>query len=99
VLYWTAPDAAFFEKRPWYKPEDFTEPELEVFDENWEPLQVFVDNMTQWRVGAAGPIGLDYNVIHSALSRKNLSNEDFDAMMRDIAIIERAALREMRSNS
>jgi hypothetical protein len=55
--------------------------------------------MTQWRVGAAGPIGLDYNVIHSALSRKNLSNEDFDAMMRDIAIIERAALREMRSNS
>lgn len=70
-----------------------------MWDENWPALEVFVDNMTQWRVGAAGPIGLDYNVFHSALSRKNLSNEDFDAMMLDIGIIERAALREMRSNS
>jgi hypothetical protein len=70
-----------------------------VWDENWPALDVFVDNMTQWRVGAGGPIGLDYAVFHTVLERKKLDDAEFDAMMRDIGIIERAALREMRSNS
>lgn len=82
------------EKVPWYKPEDFPEPPpAEVWGENWEPLWLFIENMTQWRVGQGGPTGLDYNVFHAILNRKNLTSEQFDQFMRDIGICERVALR------
>jgi hypothetical protein len=99
VLYWQRPTAEALARTPWLKETDFVEPSVDVWDENWLALCVFVDNMTQWRVGSGGPIGLDYNVIHTALARKNLSDAEFDAAMQDIGIMERAALLEMRSNS
>ena len=37
--------------------------ELEIWPENWPALRVFLAMQTQWRVGMAGPVGLDYGVL------------------------------------
>jgi len=34
--------------------------EFEVWEENWEIVEMFLRLQTQWRVGMAGPTGLDY---------------------------------------
>lgn len=31
--------------------------------ENWPVITLFAEVMTQWRMGSAGPIGLDYAVV------------------------------------
>jgi hypothetical protein len=51
--------------------------------------------LTQWRVGANGAIGLDYNVLFRFLDRMGLSESDYDDMLSDIAVIEDAALAEI----
>jgi len=33
---------------------------FEVWEENWEIVEMFLRLQTQWRVGMAGPTGLDY---------------------------------------
>lgn len=45
-----------FEDEP--KPEHF-----EVFPENWDAILMWNRSCTQWRIGMAGPTGLDYNVL------------------------------------
>jgi hypothetical protein len=51
---------------------------------------------TQWRVGAGGPIGLDYNVVYRELEREALDGDQHDEVMAAIRIIERAALEQMQ---
>jgi hypothetical protein len=31
-----------------------------VWPENWRPFLLFCEMQTQWRIGAAGPVGLEY---------------------------------------
>jgi len=44
-------------------PEPQPEPEFEVWEENWEALNLFFRLQTQWRVGFNGATGLDYSVL------------------------------------
>lgn len=60
--------------------------------EHWDVLFLFVANMTQWRTGARGPIGLDYNIFHHELNRKKADEKTFDQMMQDLRTIETQAL-------
>ena len=71
---------------------DYPEPNVDVWDENWDALQLFANYSNQWRMGAAGPVGLDYNVLHHALDRKNLTPSAYDDWLDDLRIIENAAL-------
>lgn len=50
---------------------------------------------TQWRVGAVGPTGLDYNVLHQRMDRMNLSADEYDQLEADIQVMEYAALAAM----
>ena len=66
-------------------PEDVEDrSEIEVFPENWLPMLVFMDCSRQWRVGAGGPIGLDYGILpfvfelHGVKKKKRL--RVFDAV-------------------
>lgn len=99
VLYWEPPSADFFAKYPHRSPKDYPEPDLEVFDENWDALMLFSNYSTQWRVGANGATGLDYNVFQHELDRMKLDKETYDKFMRQLRQIERQALREMRSKT
>ncbi len=60
------------------------------------PIELFSRVATQWRVGAGGPIGLDYNVVYRELEREALDGDQHDEVMAAIRIIERAALEQMQ---
>lgn len=68
---------------------------VELWPENWPAIQLFNRVSTQWRVGANGPVGLDYNVIFHELDRKGLADDDYDDLMASIRVIESTALEEI----
>lgn len=71
---------------------DFPEPKVEVWDDNWDVLDLFLQYKTQWRCGPNGAIGLDYNVFHHALDRKRVEGTKYDDWLADLSIIESQAL-------
>lgn len=91
ALYWKAPDPAE------YVPlglcaEDFPPPSVELWPDNWPPIKLFTGISTQWRVGAGGPVGLDYNIVFHELDRSDMAGDDYDDMMGAIRVIESTAL-------
>ena len=78
-------------------PDDFDP--IEIWPENWAIFTVFRRVSTQWRVGMAGPTGLDYNVVYRLLD--DLAGGDRDEwyqLLDDMMIMESAALEAMRKN-
>jgi hypothetical protein len=76
--------------------EDFANDVFEVWRENWLPLQVLSAMQTQWRVGPAGLIGLDYNVLPEIWRRCKVRQADRDRVFSDLQVMEDAALDELR---
>lgn len=77
--------------------EDYPPPECELWAENWPAINLFHQLSTQWRVGAAGAVGLDYNVVFHQIDRMKLSDDDYDDLLGSIRVIEGAALKIMRT--
>ena len=71
---------------------DFPERNVELWPEHWPVLKFFYGICTQWRQGAAGPTGLDYNVVFSELKRQGFKNKHFQSMLDDLRVIEHEAL-------
>lgn len=94
ALYWKPP--ALDELEPFgLTLDDFPPPSVDLWPENWPPIQIFTRLSTQWRVGAGGPVGLDYNVVFHELDRKGLADDEYDDMMAAIRVIESTALEEL----
>jgi hypothetical protein len=77
-------------------PDDYSE--VHVFPDNVQAHNLFVTMGTQWRVGPAGPYGLDYLVLYQKMDRMGLSSERYEALEAEIRIMEDAALEEMRKD-
>lgn len=77
------------------RPEDYPSKEVEIWPDNFEAYALFCALSTQWRIGMAGPTGLDYNVLYSKLDRMGLEPERYDELEGDVGVIERAALEEI----
>lgn len=71
---------------------DFPRPCVELWLDHVPAFTLFTRNYTQWRVGAGGPIGLDYGVLYHDLDRQELPNAEQQEIMDVLRIIERAAL-------
>ena len=69
---------------------------IEVWPENWQAVQLFVRVGTQWRVGAGGASGLDYNILFRLMDRMQLDPDEWDFLLEDIRTLESAALVAMR---
>lgn len=95
-MYWKRPTAAELEGTG-YRPTDFQEPTVEVWDENWDVLALYNTYHSQWRVGMAGPVGLDLNVFHHALDRKGVTGAEYDQFIDDLNVIESAVLDKLSS--
>lgn len=94
ALYWKPPTAE--ELEPYgLTLDDYPPPEVELWPENWPPIQLFTRISTQWRVGMGGPTGLDYNVVFHELDRTGLAGDDYDDMMAAIRTIESTALEAL----
>jgi len=71
------------------------EPEpFKVHPEAWPAVLMFCRLGTQWRMGQAGPIGLDLNILPWLLSLEPA--DDPLALLDDLQTMERAALQAMQ---
>lgn len=66
---------------------------VEIFHENAEVVSIFSQIGGQWRTGASGPIGLDYNVVFTLLDRR--AGDAWEDFFEDIRALENAALQAM----
>lgn len=97
ALYWKPPTPE--ELEPYgLTLDDYPPPEVELWPENWPPIQLFTRYSTQWRVGMNGPIGLDYTVIFHDLDRRGLTDDEYDDLMASIRVIETVALEELHKD-
>ena len=71
-------------------PEDDRDDSFEVLPENWDAVQMFMRCQTQWRVGMAGPIGLDYGAVNWLLRLYEV--EDQRSVLEDLQTMEAAVL-------
>lgn len=69
---------------------------FEVWPDNWGAVTLFVDLMSQWRMGMSGPIGLDYTAIPIVMDLRGISTEDRSALFSEIRVMEAGALEAMR---
>lgn len=97
ALYWQRPTAEQLAGTG-LKPKHYVEPEVVVWPENWRAIEVFRRFSTQWRVGPAGPIGLDYGVIQYEATRMHLTDAEYDDLMEKIRVIEDAAMEVNRNH-
>ncbi|EPJ6835920.1 DUF1799 domain-containing protein [Stenotrophomonas maltophilia] len=95
ALYWRAPTESELMQLG-LKAKHFPPPQVELWPECVLPIEVFSRVSTQWRVGAGGPIGLDYNVVYQELQREALVPERHAEVMAGIRVIEHAALKHMQ---
>lgn len=64
---------------------------------NERSVEWFMELGTQWRVGAAGPVGLDYNAFFALAERRGLTGDDFEQVFVDLRILEDEALATMQT--
>jgi hypothetical protein len=93
-LYWQPPAAAKLAAAG-LRLEDHPRPTVDLWPENEAALALFRRISTQWRIGPAGAVGLDYNVVYREMDRLRLGDEGQDEMMAAIRVIEAAALQAM----
>lgn len=95
ALYWKRPTAAEAAELGLVV-EDYVEPEVEVWAENWDAIQLFIRFNTQWRVGPQGPYALDYSVIQQELV--DLPSQVRADLMSGLRVIEQAALGQIHKD-
>lgn len=69
--------------------------EVEIWPDFVASVNLFYSLRTQWRMGSAGAIGLDYNVLYRKMDRMNLTQEQYEQLEYDIRVLEIAALKEI----
>jgi len=71
------------------------DPDFEVLEDNWQPLQVFLNCATQWRyAGMDGHlVGIDYSALQAVLSMMQV--EDVSAVFQSVQLIEQGALKQL----
>ena len=70
-----------------------------VWRANRVSVLVFVRILTQWRMGPAGAVGLDYNVLPFVLEVMDVPRRAWRQVLEDVGVMEAAALRSRPSRS
>lgn len=69
---------------------------MAIWPGNERAVEWFIELGTQWRVGAAGPVGLDYNVLFTLAERRGVTGDEFEELFIDLRIMEDEALATMQ---
>lgn len=78
--------------------EDLAADPVEIWPENWGAYGVFCAMETQWRIGMAGPTGLDYAALPVALRMVDAPRAEWAQLMADVRVMEASAMRAMRNS-
>lgn len=65
----------------------------DIWPENWAALDVFSALQTQWRVGMAGPTGLDYAVLPVVMDLQGIDPAERAECFAGVQEMEREALQ------
>lgn len=68
---------------------------IRILPDNMEAVNMFIDMSTQWRVGAAGAVGLDYNVAFQFLRMRSVPKKRWSQLLDDLQVMEGEALLTM----
>ena len=71
---------------------------VEVWPDNLLAVNTFVAMSTQWRVGAMGATGLDYNALIDVMKLIGVHAKDRGDVFEDVRIMEDAALKLMKES-
>jgi len=69
---------------------------VDVWPDNVEAVNVFIQMGTQWRVGAMGATGLDYTALESLFRLLRIARNDWPKLLDEVRTLEDAALEKMR---
>ena len=90
--------AAFGMKLP--EPKAKESEDFEVWDENWETVQMFLRVQTQWTVSMDGLVGLKYEVLLGSGGLFDLYNvKNRTDVLERLQVMEATALTELRKRS
>jgi uncharacterized protein DUF1799 len=81
--------------------DDLDRSAFEVWAENLQAIETFIAMSTQWRVGGAGAVGLDYGALPAVLRLRGVPRTAWTDLFEQLQIIESEALTimsEARSN-
>jgi hypothetical protein len=73
--------------------------EANVWPENYQAVMLFTRLGTQWRIGMAGPTGLDYCAVLALIDRMGLDKAASDEIFEDVCHLEQAALKVIREGA
>lgn len=79
------------------KPEEAGGPPIEIWPDNEKTAEVFEAMSTQWRIGFAGPSGLDYNALPHVLMMSGVPRKEWPELFRGIRLMEDGALEAIRA--
>jgi len=77
--------------------EEMRGPPVEIWPDNLLAVNVFIGMSTQWRVGNAGAIGLDYNALPAVMRFTGVQPAERSEVFDSIRVLEEAALNTMRT--
>ncbi|WP_238880426.1 DUF1799 domain-containing protein [Achromobacter xylosoxidans] len=77
------------------KPEDFPVAVIDLWPENVLPKDVFEAMGSQWRIGFAGPTGLDYGALTGVMRILRVPPDDEIDVFDAVRVMEGAALTMM----
>ena len=70
---------------------------VDIWPDNWPHVETFVAMSTQWRLGASGPLGLDYSALQAVLRLRGLPRSRWPETFDAIRVMEEAALEALRA--
>lgn len=68
---------------------------MEVWPENWPAFRLFNAMSTQWRTGACGATGLDYNAISNVAELIGIKKKQLREIFPGLQVMEAEALLVM----
>jgi hypothetical protein len=72
---------------------------IEVWPDNVQALNVFIQMSTQWRASATGSTGLDYTALESLFRILRIPRAEWPLLFEEIRTLEDAALEKMREKN
>ena len=82
------------------KPKAKESEDFEVWEENWETVQMFLRVQTQWNVSMDGLVGLKYEVLLGSGGLFDLYNvKNRTDVLERLQVMEATALTELRKRS
>lgn len=69
--------------------------DVEIWPDNLQAYELFNALATQWRIGMAGPTGLDYGAVAMTMRLCGIPRSKWTELFADVRIMERAALEAM----